>query len=147
VALLAAVCLFLPARGLAAEPPADDKARPAETKKVELPRLTNEELLKQADALYDKANRDYLAQLRALAAAEAMLDEARKQTDEVKTAPSSPGGQPAGEDGAKKAVDAAKTKQDAVRRKLKLVQTQKELLDRVSAGIEACRASAVAFQN
>jgi small-conductance mechanosensitive channel len=143
VALLAAVCLVPPARGLAAEPPADDKPRPAETKKLELPRLTNEELLKQVDAILDKASRDYLACFRALAAAEARLEEVRGQTDDV---PPAPGGRPAGED-PKKAVDAARTKQDVVRRQLKRVQTQKELLDRVAAGIEACRSAAVAFQN
>jgi small-conductance mechanosensitive channel len=140
------VCLALPTASRSAEPPAPDKPAPAETKKVELPRLTNEELLKQADAIYDKASRDYLAQLRALAAAEAMLDDARRQTDEV-TVPPPSGGPPAGEDAAKKAVEAARSRQDAVRRRLKLVQSQKEALDRVGAALEACQSSAVAFIN
>jgi small-conductance mechanosensitive channel len=149
--LLAAVCLLLPGWGRPAEPPADDKSRPAEPKKVELPRLTNEELLKQADGLYEKASWDYLAQLRALAAAEVLLEEVRKQTDDLKVAPRPTGNpasrQPPGEEAARKAVDAASAQQDAVRRKLKLVQTQKELLDRVATVLEGCQLSAVAFQN
>jgi small-conductance mechanosensitive channel len=138
------VCLSLPVSGR----PADDKARPEETKPVELYRLTNDELLKQADALYDKASRDYLAQLRGLASAEALLEDVREQTDGVARR-TSPAVNPAapGEGPAKKAVDAAKAKQDVAKQRVKLVQTQKELLDRITAGLEACRSAAVAFQN
>jgi small-conductance mechanosensitive channel len=149
--LVAAVSLILPGRSRPAEPRADDKARPAPAKKVELQRLTNEELLKQADALYARASRDYLAQFRALAFADMLLTEVRTQTDALKVA--APGAarsaavQPPGEKEARKAVDAARARQELVRRKLNLVQTQKQLLDQVTTGLEGCRSAVVAFQN
>ena len=145
-ALLIVVCLTLSVRGRPADAPADEKTRPMETKKVELSQLANEELLKHAEAIYEKASRDYLARQRALATAEALLDEVRKQTDAVK-GPRPADDRPPGEDAAQKAVDAARAKQEVVRRKLKLVQTQKELLDRVTVSLEGCVTAAVAFQN
>src|SRR5262245_35182741 len=91
--LLTAVYLSLYVQG----PPADEKAKPveakpveakpAETKRVELHRLTNEELLKQTLAIHEEASRDYLGQLRALASAEALLDEVRKQVEEATVPP------------------------------------------------------------
>src|SRR5262249_55748892 len=62
-------------------PPHDDKAKPTETVKVELPRLKNDALLKQAAAIYAKASQDYLATARALAAAEILLGEATEKAD------------------------------------------------------------------
>jgi small-conductance mechanosensitive channel len=127
---------------LAAEQAAPDKARPAEVKKIELSLLTNDELLKQAGAIWQKMSRDYLAQRRALATAQALLDDVREQAGVVKAAAPA-----AADDPIKKAVDAARAKQDAVNRKRKLVQSQKELLARVATGVEGCRATTVAFQN
>jgi small-conductance mechanosensitive channel len=151
IALLAALCRGLPGLAGPAEAPRNAKAKPSDAAKVELHRLTNEELRKQADTIYEKASRDYLAQLRALASTEVVLEEVRKQTDGVKALPA-PAGNPEaavspGEAPAKKAVDAAKVKQDAVKHQLKLVQTQKELLDRITTQLEGCRSAAVAFQN
>jgi small-conductance mechanosensitive channel len=128
--------------GLLAGQPAPDKARPVEVKKTELYQLTNEELVKQADAIWEKMSRDYLAQLRGLATAQALLDDVRKQSAMVKGVAPAPA-----EDPIKKAVDAAKTKQDVITRKLKLVQAQKDLLGRVATGVEGCRSTTVAFQN
>src|SRR5262249_36412766 len=122
--------------------PAPAKARPAEVKKSELPQLTNDELVKQAGAIWEKMSRDYLAQLRALATAKALLEDVRKQTDQVKGVAPAPADDPI-----KKAVDAAKAKQEVVNRKLKLVQSQKDLLGRVATGVEGCRTTTVAFQN
>jgi small-conductance mechanosensitive channel len=136
--------LIVSRQGRAAEQPPADKAKLAETNKVELNRLSNEELLKQAGAIYEKASRDYLANLRGLATAEKLLEDVRKQTDEVKE---SDAPQTSGDDPAMKAVEAARAKQDAAKRKLKLVQTQKELLDRITTGLEECRSGATAFQN
>src|SRR5215467_13253922 len=60
--------------GRPADPaPPDDKPKPAETRKVELYRLENDALLKQATTIYAKASQDYLATARALAAAEVLL--------------------------------------------------------------------------
>src|SRR5688500_3035463 len=52
------------------DPKASD-VKPGEIKKVELHRLSNDELLKHANAIHDKASWDYLAQARALAFGEA----------------------------------------------------------------------------
>jgi small-conductance mechanosensitive channel len=150
--LLLAACLALAERGRPSDSPPDEKNRTIEKdktvaiKKFDLPPLTNEELLKQADTIYEKASRDYLARLRGLATAEALLEEVRKQIDGLKP-PAPADDRPAGEDAAKKAVDAARAKQDLVRRKLKLVQTRKERLDRVTVNLEACVSATVAFQN
>src|SRR5215470_17628393 len=91
-ALLTAVCWTCPGRGLPADQPAPDKARPPEAKKIELPQLTNDELVKQAKAIWEKMSRDYLAQRRALATTDALLDDARMQTDLVKGVAPSPTG-------------------------------------------------------
>src|SRR5262245_27922790 len=107
-AVLTAACWTHPSRGLPADQPVPDKAPPAGVKKIELPRLSNDELVKQVGAIWEKMSRDYLAQRRALATAEALLDDVRMQTDLVKgVAP------PPIDDPIKKAVDAAKAKQDA----------------------------------
>jgi small-conductance mechanosensitive channel len=119
-----------------------DKAPPAEVKKIELHQLSNDELVKRVGAIWDKMSRDYLAQRRALATAEALLNDVRRQTDLVKGVAPAPTDDPI-----KKAVDAAKAKQDVLNRKLKLVQSQKDLLGRVATGVEGCRAATVAFQN
>jgi small-conductance mechanosensitive channel len=158
--LLAGVVLALPIRGPAAELPPEPMSKPVVSKKVEIHRLTSEELFKQADAIYAKASRDYLAQLRALATAEVLLAEVRTTTDGGKTAPPSPTGpevdkaakvgKPArlsSEDSAKKALDAAKAKQGVAGRKLKLARAEKELLDRIATAIEACLSAGAAFQN
>src|SRR5262249_55786335 len=141
-ALLMAVCWTHPSRGLPADQPAPEKAPPAGVKKIELHQLSNDELVKQVGAIWEKMSRDYLTQRRALATAEALLDDVRMQTDLVKGAEPAPTDDPV-----KKAVDAAKAKQDVLNRKLKLVQSQKDLLGRVATGVEGCRATTVAFQN
>src|SRR5438445_13720255 len=106
-ALLTATWLTHPGRSLPADKPTPDKARPAEVKKIELHQLTNEELVKQADAIWQKMTRDYLAQRRALATAKALLDDVRKQSAVAKGVASPPADDPV-----KKAVEAAKAKQD-----------------------------------
>src|SRR5205085_11376057 len=141
-ALLTATWLTHPGRGLPADKPAPDKARPAEVKKIELHQLTNDELGKQAGAIWEKVSRDYLAQRRALATARALLDDVRKQSAVAKGVALAPADDPV-----KKAVEAARAKQEVVTRRLKLVQAQKDLLGRVATGVEGCRSSTVAFQN
>src|SRR5262249_3366371 len=141
-ALLMAVCWTQPSRGFPADQPAPGKAPPAEVKKTELHQLSNDELVKQVGAIWEKMSRDYLAQRRALATAEGLLADVRTQTDLLQT-----GAPPPTDDPIKKAVDAAKAKQDVANRKLKLVQSQKDLLGRVATAVEGCRATTVAFQN
>jgi small-conductance mechanosensitive channel len=145
VLLAVAACALAAGRGLPADPPADDKAKPVETKPVEFHRLTNDDLLKRAQGIHDKAVNDYRAAARALAAAEVLLEETdvpaeAKSPDPVKKAPTA-------EDKAEAAVAAGRGKQEAAGRKLKRVQARKELLDRVSAGLEGCQLAGVALLN
>src|SRR5581483_9236282 len=85
--------------------------------------------------------------------ADMLLDEATRKADApVETKPPAPGAPDTPEKSpaevkAQVAVDTAKGRQEAAQQKLKLAQTRKELLDRVSAGIDACQSAAVAFLN
>lgn len=152
--MLAAVWALTAGGGRAAEPPpADDKAKPMETMKVEIHRLENDALLKQAAAILAKAFQDYLAAARALATAEVLLAEAAAKADgppgtkpPAPRPPESEGKGPTAEDKAQAAVDAARGRHEAARHKLQLVQARKGLLDRVSAALDAGRSAAVAFQ-
>jgi small-conductance mechanosensitive channel len=148
-ALLAVSCALAVARGQPAVPQSSgDKAKSAELTKVELHRLPNDDLLKQAGSIYAKASQDYLAAARALASAEILLEEAAKDADTPpETKLSSPESTDPAEVKAQAASEAAKVKQEAARQKLKLVQARKKLLDRVSAGLDASRSTAVAFLN
>src|SRR5262252_9216290 len=85
-ALLTALCWAHPSRGFPADQPAPDKAPSAGVKKIELHQLSNDELVKQVSAIWEKMSRDYLAQRRALVTAEALLDDIRMQTDLLKSA-------------------------------------------------------------
>jgi small-conductance mechanosensitive channel len=153
--MLAVACVLAAGRGQPADPPpTDDKAKPVETNKVELHRLKNDDVLKQATGIYDKAAQDYLAAARALASAEILLEEATKQadapggTEAAGPRPNGPAGkEPTAEEKARAAEDAAKAKLEAARRHLKQVQSRKDLLDRVSAGVDGSRSAAVAFLN
>ncbi|HUR53325.1 MAG TPA: mechanosensitive ion channel domain-containing protein [Gemmataceae bacterium] len=143
IALLAALALLLPDRGRPADPPAPDpKAKPAEGKAVELHKLTNADLVAAATLVYQKALDDYRAQYRALAAAESLFAAAQKQTDALKSVAPLPA-----EKDAAKAVEAAKAKHAAAQARLKLVRSQKELLDRVTAALDGCQSVSVAFLN
>jgi small-conductance mechanosensitive channel len=153
--MLAAAIVLAAGRGLPAEPsPPDDKGKPVEANTVELHLLKNDDLLKQATAIFDKTAQDYLAAARALAAAEILLQEVTKQMGEPSgTEPESP--QPLGsvrtepmpEDRVRAAADAAKAKLDAARRQLKQIQSRKALLDRVATGVDAGKLASVAFVN
>src|SRR5262245_50735121 len=141
--LLTAVCLLGAEPG---RPPVTDKPKPPEAARVELHRLDNDDLLKRATGTYDKAARDYLAAARALAAAERMLQEANQRKDEdskPKSAP--PTKATTAEDKAQAAVEAARAKHAGATARLKRVQAGKQLLDRVSAGIESGQSAGVAF--
>jgi hypothetical protein len=154
--MLAAACTLAAGRAQTADPlPTDDKAKPAETNKIELHRLKNDDVLKQASAIYDKAAQDYLAASRALASAELLLEQAARQADALEgteaagppRAPGPSGKEPTAEDNARAAEEAAKTRLEAARQKLKRVQSRKDLLDRVAAGVDASRSAALAFLN
>jgi small-conductance mechanosensitive channel len=152
--MLATACVLTAGQGRPADPPAPaDKAKLAETNKVELHRLKNDDVLKQAVGIHDKAAQDYRVAARALATSEILLKEAATQAEAPAgteaTAPplGSAGKEPTAEEKARAASDAAKAKLEAARRQLKRVQSRKELLDRVSAGMDAGRSAAVAFLN
>src|ERR1700677_2967185 len=149
------ICLatvFLAATLARAQSPSsatEDKNKPLQNK-TELSLQSNDDLVKQANAIHDKALSDYLAQLRILATAEAQHDAACKQTDEVRRVaavgePVTP--QKLGEKSAEKAVESARAQQQAVRRALKLTEVQKTLLGRTANAIDACQTAAAALQN
>jgi small-conductance mechanosensitive channel len=150
--LLAVVCLLAAGKVRPADtPPVSDGPKPAEAIKVEVHRLKNDDLLKKAAGVYDKAAQDYLSAARALATAEILLEEAAKPADapvgKDAAGPRPSGKEPTAEDKARVTGDAARATLDAARRQLQQVQSRKELLDRVSAGLDAGRSAAVAFLN
>jgi small-conductance mechanosensitive channel len=131
----------------------EDKLRAAEAKQPDISQLTNEDLLKQANAIFARGSGDYLAAVRALAGLEAQLDDASRQLADLTPLQ----GQPKKidepnvkptitEDAAKAAVDAAKHKADVARRKLKFAQTRKQLQGKVAAAVEGLQSAAGAFQ-
>jgi small-conductance mechanosensitive channel len=130
----------------------DDKAKAAEVKKTDISKLPNDDLLKQATAMFAGASGDYLAAARALAGVEAQLDDASKQLADLTPPKGEPrkdapkGKDTANEDAAKAAVDAAKTKADFATRKLKLTQSRKQLQESVAAAVEGLQSAAGAFQ-
>lgn len=153
--IMFAACVLIAERGEPADPPpTDDKTKTVETNKVELHRLKNDDLLKQTGGIYDKAAQDYRATGRAIASAEILLEEAAKQADAPDTT-EAPGPRPLGpvrkeptaEDKARATGEAAKAKLEIARRQLKRLQSRKDLLDRVSAGLDTGQSAAIAFLN
>ena len=63
----------------AADEKTDTKDKANESLKTEIWKLSNEELLKQAGAIYAKSSGDYLAAARAVAGIEAQLEDTAKQ--------------------------------------------------------------------
>jgi hypothetical protein len=59
--------------------PDDDKAKTAEVKKPDISKLPNDDLLKQAAAIFARGSGDYHAAVRAAAGVEAQLNDAAKQ--------------------------------------------------------------------
>src|SRR5262245_39148086 len=100
-------------------PAIGQEKEPAPPKKVELHQLANEELLKLAKDIYDKAHNDYLAQLRAVAAAEAFLEEATKAAEAASSMIKDGGGEKKGVMEAEKAVAAARARHEAMKQALK----------------------------
>lgn len=130
-----------------ADDKADNKGKTTETKKIDLAKLPNEELLKQAEAIYARSSGDHLAALRSLAGSEAQLAEADKQLADLVAPKVKPKLTDApGEDAAKAAVDTASAKAEFARQKLKLTQASKALQERVVGGVENAQSSATAFQ-
>src|SRR5262245_10843979 len=131
----------------------DDKAKTIDAEQPDISKLPNEDLLKQANAIYARGSGDYLAAVRALAGVKAQLDDASKQLADLTPPKGEPrkDGDPkvkntADEDAAKAAVDAAKGKADFTKRRLKLVQTRKQLQAKVADAVEGLQSAADAFQ-
>src|SRR5262249_57844690 len=103
----------------------------------------NEELLKQADAIYTRGSGDYLAARRSLAGAEVQLDDAGKQLTDLVPPKLPPEKSDApGEDGAKAAVDVANAKAEFAKQKLKLTRTRKTLQEQVVSAVEGVQSAA-----
>lgn len=154
--LLSCLWLLTAARGGPPDNKPDEKGKTAEALKVDLSRLPNDELVKQAAAIHAKGSGDYLAAVRALAGAEAQLDDANKQLadltppkTEPKRLPDTPKSKDTlseSEDLAKAAVDTAKRKADFTRQKHKLTLAVKQLQSKVAAAVETLQFSVGAFQ-
>src|SRR5262245_5484618 len=139
--LLGALCLLAVA---SAQNKTDEPPKTTDAKKLDLAKLPNDELLKQADAIYARGSGDYLAAVRSLAGAEAQLDDAVKQlADLAPPKPATGKSDAPGEDGAKSAVDAAKARADFAKEKLKLTQTRKALQEKVLSGVEGVQSAAI----
>jgi small-conductance mechanosensitive channel len=141
--ILFAALVVIPTFGRPADPPVPPppSAKPAEVKSVELNKLPNDELLKRADSIRAPATANYLAELRALAAAEELLAEA---PPDPSAAPKEKKEPPAN---ATAALEAAKARQAVAQAALKRAQTRKDLLARVAGAIDAGQSAAVAYQN
>lgn len=129
-----------------ADEKADDKARAAEAKKVDISKLPNDDLLKQAGSLYEKASGDYRSALRALTGADAQLVAASDQLNELaapKITPKKSDG--TAEDAAKAAVDAATAKAEFAKQKLKLTHARKLLQERSAGVVEAVQSASTGF--
>jgi small-conductance mechanosensitive channel len=126
----------------------DDKAKAAETKKVDLAKVTNEELLKQAETVYARASGDYLAALRALAGSELQLGDADKLLADLAPPKPPPKKSDApGEDGARAAVEAASARVAFAKQKLRLTQARKTLQDKVVTAVEGVQSATLAFES
>ena len=97
----------------------DDKAKTVDAEQPDLSKLPNDDLLKQANAIYARGSGDCLAAVRALAGVKAQLDDASKQLAVLTPPKGEPkkDGDPKVKDTvneatAKAAVDAAKSKAD-----------------------------------
>jgi small-conductance mechanosensitive channel len=162
-ALPALLLLALPDPARAAGPPPGPSGKPAETKKVELHKLSNEDLLKAAAATYDPAAQDHLAQLRAVAAAERMLKEVRQAASPLKPAkdpePAKKPDRPEGgeakppepkrseEEAARAALERARGREKVAKRSLQLTDAEAEWLRQLAARLEAARSAGLALQN
>lgn len=124
----------------------DAAVQPAapEPKAPELFKLKNEDLLKRAQAIYDKADSDYKSQLREMAAREIELADSRKELAAV-VIPASP--TTAESSNPSRAVERAKQRKAAAAQKLKLTQAQKSLLDQVAGALDACKSADTAYLN
>ncbi len=149
----AAVSILAADHSRAAEPrSADDIAKPSQANQPELHRLKNDDLLKQAGEIYEKAADDYRAAARALAAAEVLFEEATKELAarvETKTPATvqldSERNAPTADDKAQAAVEESKAKQAAAGEMVAFVQARQELLNRVSTRLDDCQSAADSF--
>lgn len=142
-ALLLIIILMLRAPLWSAE--TAEKEKQPET--PELYKLSNEELLKQAQDIYNQASSEFLMQLRGVYACETILKEALKKTAALNIpgeAPSPPkNADPA--EAAKAASDYAKSRVDAFNNLLERVQAEKTLIDKLIRRSEAATSAANIF--
>jgi small-conductance mechanosensitive channel len=148
------VCvLWLLARDIARAAGTDEKEKAVEAKQPDISKLSNDELLKQANAIFARGAGDYLAAARAVAGVEAKLDDAVKELADL-TAPKTGPNKiddpklkgTVDENAAALALDAAKIKAEFARRRLKLAQTREQSQGKVATALEGLQAAAGAFQ-
>jgi small-conductance mechanosensitive channel len=129
-------------------PAVEAPAARKEPKKLELHRLSNEQLLKQAQALLAKSSEAYLAQQRELALLELLHVEARKRAAALVLPQAPPRKDDASPlEAAKSALDHHRARVAACKRRLELAQDEKSRLGQMAASLEACQSAALAFTN
>lgn len=138
-----------------AHPQAEEKpARPQvpafEPKKIDLHKIANEELLRQAQTILDRANAGYLAQVREVTTVEIAFNKARKEVDSFTIPPRPP--EPGKDRGdnleqARLAREQARSQLEAFKKRLELVQTEKTLAEQLTGSVDACDSAALAFAN
>lgn len=98
---------------------------------VELYTLTNEELIKQAQALLNDPMARFLAELRGISGTEFLVREAMEETKAVSVPEAIPSTHEDPVKAAKAAADQAKTQLNAMKHRLELMQAEKTLMDKL----------------
>jgi len=126
----------------------DNKKEEKPEKKTELYQLSNEELLNQAQTLFNQASDNFRGQMREMAKAEKLLIQAQEATAALTIPPREAPKPYKGMDpveAAKTSADYAKTRLDAVSRRLELIQAEKDLSDRHITVAESAKSAAASF--
>lgn len=131
----------------------------AEVKRLELHRLSNEDLLKQSMAIHERATLDYLAQLREVAAGEVMLKSIQSKASTLKGAEEKSddkkgsgdgkdeGKKPSEEEVARAALERAEARQKAAKRALELAEAEGKWLRRIADCTQRAQSAGTALQD
>ena len=144
IALWLMAVILSPVSALFADTKETEEKSPAP---AELHQMTNEALIKQAEALLNEASDKFLAQLRNVTKSEIFLDQARQKTRTSEM----PGEKPPVSDDTTPAeavtirVEHAKKRLDAFNRGTELIQAEKKLLDKYIEKIETAKTEARSF--
>ncbi|QTA87798.1 mechanosensitive ion channel domain-containing protein [Desulfonema magnum] len=147
LSILSIVLIFCCSLSMAA---AETKKKDKAGEKPELHNLGNEELLGQAQSIFNQASDTFLAQLRGLRKSEKLFQQASQERASLiipeETPPTSVDDTDTLE-AAKKALEHAKVRLDAFNHQLELIQAEKTFADRRISQLEAAKSATDAFMN